>query len=277
MDASLKQRLIGAVVIVALAVIFIPMLFDGSGSLKLMSKHEAKIPALAKSSQSMQTSQQIAGRATLKAMGIQAQSSNIPSRLSVNSVKEKTSGQYQREQSVSNINKRKQDLVSAKMTSALQRTSLQRPANVAVSQKVASSPKSNQNLQAIKMLGKEVSTLDTTKSILKEPVKTQARVVRVRTHKKPRHHTQKKLVSNAVWAIQLASFSKINNAKKLLKKLRHKGYAAYMKRTRMKSGVSYARVFVGPHSSRATASKLLAKLKKQVHLQGVVIAYQPKS
>lgn len=44
MDKSLKQRLIGASVLIALAIIFIPMFFDGSGQEERAAKRDLALP-----------------------------------------------------------------------------------------------------------------------------------------------------------------------------------------------------------------------------------------
>jgi len=80
--------------------------------------------------------------------------------------------------------------------------------------------------------------------------------------------------SSKIWVVQLASFSKPQNAKNLIVKLQQQGMPAY---TRKVSGTKgqIIQVFVGPELERNKALKLQAQLKNNFKLDGLVIRYQP--
>ncbi|WP_295474364.1 SPOR domain-containing protein [uncultured Pseudomonas sp.] len=73
------------------------------------------------------------------------------------------------------------------------------------------------------------------------------------------------------WSVQLASMSNRANADNLQKTLRAQGYNAYI---RTSEGVN--RVFVGPLIERAEADRLRDQLDKQQKLKGIVVRFQPE-
>lgn len=74
------------------------------------------------------------------------------------------------------------------------------------------------------------------------------------------------------WSVQLGSFSQKENAEKLVKELRSKGYAAYMHQAKSGKG-SISRVYVGPELKREKAEAMATKLLETLNLKGVVVKY----
>jgi len=74
------------------------------------------------------------------------------------------------------------------------------------------------------------------------------------------------------WVVQLGSFSNEENAKGLNEKLRKAHYPAFVEPVKRESGIRY-RVRVGPELLRSDASILQEKLKKSMHIDGIVIRY----
>lgn len=106
-------------------------------------------------------------------------------------------------------------------------------------------------------------------TLIKTVAAKKATVKKVEHHKR-RHH--KKSVIAKAWTVQLASFSNKENAKRLIHKLRHKGFHAYERTTKTKKG-RLVRVFVGPEIRKHDAKKILVKLRKQFHLKGLITEY----
>lgn len=71
------------------------------------------------------------------------------------------------------------------------------------------------------------------------------------------------------WAVQLGSFSSRDNAQRLAKQLKGKGYSAYVLGGGGSSGKLY-RVRVGPAPDKSAASALAAKLRAAGHTGSVV-------
>lgn len=73
----------------------------------------------------------------------------------------------------------------------------------------------------------------------------------------------------SMWAVQLGSFSSRDNAQRLAKQLKGKGYSAYVLGGGGSSGKLY-RVRVGPAPDKPAASALAAKLRAAGHTGSVV-------
>lgn len=99
----------------------------------------------------------------------------------------------------------------------------------------------------------------------------------VERHHEQRHHQATHLAKPATaaeaWTIQLASFSEKSHAEKLVKKLRQKGFPAYVHEAHAEHN-SIARVYVGPELNKEKADKLMRKLHEEFRLQGEVIKYK---
>jgi cell division septation protein DedD len=79
-------------------------------------------------------------------------------------------------------------------------------------------------------------------------------------------------VSTRVWAVQLASFSEVENAQKLRDQLRGDGYEAFIS-TVKKDQVIMSRVAVGPLLSRADADNLRDELSASLSLEARIVAF----
>jgi DedD protein len=74
------------------------------------------------------------------------------------------------------------------------------------------------------------------------------------------------------WVVQVGSFSKQSNAKKLRDKLRKMSMASFVV-TGVSDDKTVYRVRVGPEINRADAEKLQATIKKKTKLNGLVMKY----
>lgn len=74
------------------------------------------------------------------------------------------------------------------------------------------------------------------------------------------------------WVVQLASLASKNNALALRERLRGLGYTAFVEETATAQGVLY-RVRVGPELERANAETLRNRLEQQVQIKGIVTRY----
>lgn len=78
---------------------------------------------------------------------------------------------------------------------------------------------------------------------------------------------------SGAWAIQVGVFSNTANAKTLVSKLRAKHFEAYVHHTHH-NGKTLAIVFVGPEISKQKSLRVQAELKHAFHLHGIVKKYQ---
>lgn len=74
------------------------------------------------------------------------------------------------------------------------------------------------------------------------------------------------------WAVQLGSFSVPKNALALRDRLRAKGYTAFIESGFTATG-EVSRVFVGPVLDRGRAESSMAKLRREMQLEGIVVRY----
>lgn len=74
------------------------------------------------------------------------------------------------------------------------------------------------------------------------------------------------------WIVQLGSFRKAENARTLRKRLRAKGYPAFVE-SGTSAGGEVSRVFVGPMLDRGQAKDSAAKLRRDMQLEGIVMRY----
>lgn len=75
------------------------------------------------------------------------------------------------------------------------------------------------------------------------------------------------------WSVRLASFSNQTNASNLLNRLLSDGHRAYTRQISSSQGQLTA-VFVGPLIDRASAQQLLAQMREDYQLNGLVVRYQ---
>lgn len=99
--------------------------------------------------------------------------------------------------------------------------------------------------------------------------------VQIKVHKIKKESAAK--VSNrnflnkkSMYAVQLASFSKLSNAQALVNKVRSKGYKAKYIKTTARNGVSY-KVYAGHSSTKSDVIKLQTQLATAVQLHGFVV------
>lgn len=74
------------------------------------------------------------------------------------------------------------------------------------------------------------------------------------------------------WVVQLASLASKDNAMALRERLRGHGYTAFVEEIKTPQGVLY-RVRVGPELERANADNLRNRLEQQVQIKGIVTRY----
>lgn len=75
------------------------------------------------------------------------------------------------------------------------------------------------------------------------------------------------------WVVQVGSFSSRENAERLARELRGKGFASFVNESPGKGGKHYWRVRVGPERTREAANALRTKLRAAGHSGGSVMSY----
>lgn len=124
----------------------------------------------------------------------------------------------------------------------------------------------------IASIEKLASTVDESNKLLNSADKKITRT-HLPIHKKiaSQSKTKKQLVTRKeLYIVQLASFSQLNNAQSLVKKLQQQGYQAnYLKTKNGKNAIF--KVVVGRSTDKSTALKLKSQLAHSMHINGFVV------
>jgi DedD protein len=258
--ALLKQRLVGAIVLISLAIIFIPMLLTGKGELTTgevptnippKPLYEIQAPAVLPLEQ--KSSPELVVQPLPDTAGVKPGQDKSPAQSASIAVAE---------------DKAKSALGDKAQTPA--------PAGEAKSEKnvaVMAEPagveaKKTETVQAAPSQPATqpvTQPATTTQQVTKKPQSTPAPEEKVATaRKKPT------IVSG--WVVQLGSFSKEKNAIRLRDSLRKNGHASFVEAYERAGKTSY-RVRVGPELTKELAEELKKQLKQETKLDGLVMAF----
>lgn len=288
MEINLRQRIIGGVVLIALAIIFLPLLFKSHTPRSKQMMMETSIPA-APAKPSMQPTITMQG----EEINPQNTAANAPA----------------------NTAARPQNIVQApdQQLAAQPQAAAQKPipnqaatatARITPAKKAAMAPESrfvsaavpdeepvveqaptaaatpakpgvtkkHATQQAAKpkpvVAAKKEVPVITVKTTAPAKKKTVANATTTTSEKHP------KLTTGKAWVVQLGSFGDSAKAKTLEKQLRAKGYAAFSRTVKTPVG-NMTRVYVGPEVKADKAKAILAKLDTNMHLKGVVAPFNP--
>lgn len=263
MTSMLKQRLVGAVVLIALGVIFIPMLLTGEGNF-LSGEMESNVPpkpmyelkapkvtpleipadkASAKSGEPVM--EPIPAQATNVDTNVGNKSDNAAAaEISANPDPNKADNREENPPQASVQDSKAKDNDVATKEAAVKET--------AVKEKQATTQSSESKTQVQEPV---VETKSTAKTVSKP---------------KP---AKKPIVSG--WAVQLGSFSVQKNALKLRDRLRKKGHASFVEEY-ARAGKTHYRVRVGPELTRELATELKKKLKAETKIDGFIVSFPDK-
>lgn len=105
-----------------------------------------------------------------------------------------------------------------------------------------------------------------------KPVKSAVKAVKAKVAVKPviAKINKTPTIKKGIYALQLASFSKLDNAQALVSKLQHKGYKANYTQVAGRKGLIY-KVFVGHSPNKNNVLKLKNQLATAMQLNGLVV------
>lgn len=301
MDIKTKHRIIGVIVLVALAVIIIPLFFSRSQSSDKAAALSAKVPtppqkqavqlAIPAANSASSNSSELATQALQAGNSDQsAQQDQIAAQSEANdqAANEETNTPTTASTTAAAPATATESSASADTTA---QTPNNNPDNSASTQAAAASASSssinsevnNQQSVSPDQVDESLSSDETLHEKAAPRTKTGAvkkalAEAKSKAHIAKKHHyTEKEKVKPAIaahaWTIQLASFSQRINAQQLVKQLRAKGFTAYIHEARSERG-EVSRVFVGPELKKERADLLLKKLHEAFGLKGVVVEYK---
>jgi len=216
-ENSLKQRIIGAIVLIALAIIFLPAILKEKTTNGEFDSKIPKMPAILEEYQ-------------VDTQAINELANTPPSEI-------------------------EQKLIQKNKNRAVQQQAHQKDIEESTKDVNASSDiNSEEPLQSNLNQSANTAIAKTTNKIKKE--------------------TLGKDYQDAAWVVQVASFSKESNAKKLVKKLKRRGLRAYRRAVTLKHNLLY-RVFVGPYVEKVDAQRAVKKIAKISQTDAIVKAFDP--
>lgn len=269
MNQELKQRLIGAVVVTALAAIFIPMLFDDPIENSGQSVSELAIPA----------TPVITGEVSANKLPTNAnQVLNTPNSGSENEV----STDEEAELSAENQSPTETSIADEPVTETAQNNdkALDVPVNEGTSNSLDTGIVSESKNPAKPIKEKPQANLIKEQAVEEPDVETP--VVAVKPIKKPITAEAISSESNlnkpvkpknefSRWTIQVGSFSKKENAVSLMDTLRKQGLPVTLDTIKTASNTPLFRLKVGPTLDKKRATEMKAKLDSQ-KIQSLMIA-----
>ena len=242
MTALLKQRLVGAIVLISLGIIFIPMLLTGTGGLTT-GEMPTNIPP--------KPLYEIQAPAVLP-----LEQKNLPEPV-LEPIPEAVAP---------SSDSRRNPVLGTPAPAEKTMDTAALDAKVKAEPEVKPESIPSTTIEPIKPEKVEQPTQKSTDKQATKPKPTTTAKVESTKPKQP-------IVSG--WVVQLGSFSVERNAIKLRDKLRKKGHASFVEAYKRDGKTSY-RVRVGPELTRELASELKAQLKKETKIDGLVMAFPDK-
>lgn len=251
MDIKLKHRLVGACVILALAVFFLPMILDSE---KYNQEIESKIPEQATLNITSQDGDE--GSITINLDEDEPEKAiQVPAK--IEEIESQTSSEPQ---DASEANITDENTSEAKITSQVTTTANDnndKPVDI------VDNTKSGSTDSADEQITEPVAT--ETKETVEESVVADDDI------QMTPETTEKPDFAEKAWVIQIGSFSNKANATSLVAELRNKGFRAYQRDAK-----EYTRVFVGPYPDQGAAEKRTEGLEKIVGAAVKVIEFDPQ-
>jgi len=240
METTLKQRLLGASLVIALSVVFVPMLIDTDDTLNLEDKSLPNPPTFSTDDELPNLNQARERVAALPAKPVQQV---VPENEAIDDepVQAKNAPQVPAPTPAPNPKTTADQAPKADVTTAANPSASTKP--VATASAVV--PK--------------VETVKAVPAATMQSAVTQAAIP-------PK-------VGAEAWAVQVGTFASKDNAQTLVTKLKKSGLTAYMREASGK-GRPLVRVYLGPELDKNKAAALQAKLESGFHLKGMIVSYK---
>lgn len=301
MEIKLRQRLIGGIVIAALAIIFLPLLFKNSAPAQKQVTVDAPIPAAPPKPALQQTVMLMPGEdntkqtANIAATTTQSQqpsqanseqsnstqnlTKNSPTQIAFGDEPISKSTKVATNNSVASTAQPQADKTASNTASAVSSASDEDMAETPV-KKTATDTKNNSVKQNVATNHHKFSHHDETPLATKTKklvVSDDASVTTPATKKTAitaAKTTDLKTHKGSAWVVQLGSFDKVEHAKNLVKELRSKGFKAFTREAKTSKG-TMTKVLVGPEVKREKALALEEKINKEMKIKGILTSFNP--
>lgn len=258
-DEKLKHRLIGVAVIISLGAIFAPAMMKKSNQ-NLENNYSLRVKLPSKPAEpNVAISDEKEVFKTIKIAKVEIPDVSAESQLPELAKAEAINSDADVQQEFASLEKPKADSNTESVQLALNRAAqntVKRASQVATVVPV-SKPTVVAANKAVNQVRKPVVAA----------VKPKPQPVSVETREVP---NRKPAVRSDVYAVQLASFSRLANAQALVNKLRSKGYKASFTKVASRQGVSY-KVYAGHSPRKNDVVRLKSQLASAMQLNGFVV------
>jgi DedD protein len=257
LELKLRQRLVGVIVIIALAIIFVPMFFKNTNRMTV----NKTLLTTASPADSANTTQIILSDQTNSTPQNNVQSAPTAAPVANNQSQAIAANQ------AAVLGTQARPVVAKATANPSQVAFGDQPMPVAVDDKANAKQAAKPKL-VMAATQKEKPTAATSAqqlSFAQQAVQAEITIATADDVAAP---------TATAWVVQLGVFSSSENAKKLVAELRAQGFAAFTRIMKM-SGNSMVRVFVGPEVRRNKADVLQTKLAHDLHVNGVVVPFDP--
>ena len=276
MDEKLKYRLVGASVILALAVFFLPMILDSekyrsqiqSQIPEVPSEHKSQYKDIENSSPNQQPEAQLDGPVEKGPLVINLDDNDENNQSAVTDLANKQVSETQVSQKTAEKQEPpKEELSNIDSSGDSDKTEpVKEKPDITKSEsqpKVETVAKTEAKPET-KPVSKPAEDISSKQTQQNAEVET--------TVKASESAVETELAfSDTAWLIQIGSFSNKDNATRLVGQLRDEGYRAYQR-----VGDSFARVYVGPYPVKGEAESRTSALEKLVGAKVKVIEFDPK-
>jgi DedD protein len=232
MDRRLKERIVGAVVLVVLAVLIVPVFLDGPAVDGLVSE-AVTLPGQNGQPRKQQTI--ILNRDRTQPVPVSA--ANTPDSAQADTDKQET---------------------AARPATQTPPVTAEKPDPTPPEPRQAENPAEGASTGGANTEGASTDAANTAAASAEEPPPDKPPAAEARS-------------STGMWAVQLGSFSKSDNAERLAADLRSKGYAAFLSELQGPKG-PLQRVRIGPQKDRDSAEKVAARLSAE-GIKGQVVPH----
>lgn len=244
MDEKLKHRLVGACVILSLGAIFLPAMMKKS-SQRLESNFSVNVelpPKPAAANVAITDEDQMFK--TIKIAKVELPSAQ----------QAQTTEHSNNENSIASAPLSDDALVPV---AKIETASIEKPLELALNDAVKTAVKKEIMVAA----NKPAKSVSAAIKVATAPIKPKSVIASI---------TKKPAAKKEIYAVQLASFSKLGNAQALVSKLQSKGYRANYTRSAARNGVIY-KVYVGHSPIKTNVVKLKTQLANAMQLNGFVV------
>ena len=266
MNEELRQRIIGAVVVTALAAIFVPMIFDDP--VDSQDQLVSTLPIPAEPSITIEDTEQVQAtpEPTQNSANTAAADSVNQDVLSQDELDAEAPEEELQEQLVEPVATQKKPSAKHTVNDAVQEDVAQDEADFS-----DDTAPIDESKPLVKKAVTKAEFASTKKSASAKPSSTQHKTVEIVSVQKLPPVTQKSKAEPSRWFLQAGSFSKKENAVMLTDSLRKQGFPVLLETIQVDGQGTFYRLKVGPELDKKRADSMKAKLDKQ-NIHSLLIA-----